>query len=552
MPFYQTPGSNFHDLNLDWILTQVKNAVEEWTATKAEWDTTKEAWSETQEAWAELQEYVQNYFANLDVSQEISDKIDAMAADGSLLAVIRSVVTTSTIAATEGWLADHITQETGYVLDDTLSVVGAAADAFAAGNALERATLNVPIIEQETLTKNIIADAASSPSTGIIQPTGDYHQGGKFSLRKIDVSQRIGQYIWIDTYFIERTTDSIMAWAFYSTEYANISSSTVVSDNLVEGGNIIAPSESGQFTFMVKVPTGAKTLIYGRTRDSFIPEGVTPSIAAYQMVTMNLGSRVDTLTNIVAGYVAGLNSNVSLFHSIAVCGSSRDAGYYKLEDPDNPGHIKAVTRNHRSWIACLARMMGCNDYGVYAHDGMSTRNFLTSQYGISAIEDASEPAMELYVCTLGGIEITNTSDYDENYLGSISDIETGSWEDYPDTYYGNYGKIIERILAKAPNCRIVMILRCPDAAGSNTRRRQYFDAMVEIAQHYGLCYMNWADDMWYQTVLEDSMYPPEDADHPPISMYPGISMAFNRLFGAAVTDENFVDYFAAWIPDTSH
>lgn len=40
----------------------------------------------------------------------------------------------SIVSATEAWLADNITQETGYVIDDSLSVMGAAADAAAVGD----------------------------------------------------------------------------------------------------------------------------------------------------------------------------------------------------------------------------------------------------------------------------------------------------------------------------------------------------------------------------------------------------------------------------------
>ena len=38
--------------------------------------------------------------------------------------------------ATTNWLEENITQETGYVLDDSLTVTGAAADAKAVGDIL--------------------------------------------------------------------------------------------------------------------------------------------------------------------------------------------------------------------------------------------------------------------------------------------------------------------------------------------------------------------------------------------------------------------------------
>lgn len=142
IPFNQVPGTNFHDVNLDWIINTVKAAVEDWTATKADWITTQEAWTETQEAWTELYTYVHNYFNTLDVSQEISAKIDAMAQDGSLLALIRDTVNQTAAAAavstTEDWLDENITQETGYVLDSSLTLSNAAAPADKVGAIVEK------------------------------------------------------------------------------------------------------------------------------------------------------------------------------------------------------------------------------------------------------------------------------------------------------------------------------------------------------------------------------------------------------------------------------
>ena len=43
-------------------------------------------------AYAQLQDYVNNYFASLDVQQEINNKLDSMASDGSLLALISPLI----------------------------------------------------------------------------------------------------------------------------------------------------------------------------------------------------------------------------------------------------------------------------------------------------------------------------------------------------------------------------------------------------------------------------------------------------------------------------
>lgn len=125
------PGTNFHDLNLDWVINQVKMLTTEWITTRAEW-------TDTKAEWQQLYSFVSNYFANLNVTNEINAKIDAMIASGQFMDIIRGTVEDTTRAqaasTTSQWLADHIVQETGYVLDNTLSIANAAADAKAAGD----------------------------------------------------------------------------------------------------------------------------------------------------------------------------------------------------------------------------------------------------------------------------------------------------------------------------------------------------------------------------------------------------------------------------------
>lgn len=138
MALYQFPGTDFHDLNLDWLLSEMKKCLAEWASTQEDWETLR-----TDNAafvaritaeWAEVRSYIDNYFDNLDVSTQISNKIDAMAADGSLLALISSTVANSAGAAATTWINEHLAQETGYVIDTSLTVAGAAADAKAAGD----------------------------------------------------------------------------------------------------------------------------------------------------------------------------------------------------------------------------------------------------------------------------------------------------------------------------------------------------------------------------------------------------------------------------------
>lgn len=77
MSFENFPYSNFHDMNLDWIILKIKELVQEWAEMK-------KGFADISDSFDELKEYVTNYFDNVDIQEEVSKKLDEMAADGSL------------------------------------------------------------------------------------------------------------------------------------------------------------------------------------------------------------------------------------------------------------------------------------------------------------------------------------------------------------------------------------------------------------------------------------------------------------------------------------
>lgn len=81
-------------------------------------------------AYEQLQDYVNHYFDSLDVTTEINNKLDKMARTGELSALIQPFVTENVTL----WLETNITQETGYVIDKSLTIEDAAADAEATGD----------------------------------------------------------------------------------------------------------------------------------------------------------------------------------------------------------------------------------------------------------------------------------------------------------------------------------------------------------------------------------------------------------------------------------
>lgn len=114
--FQQFPYTNFHEMNLDQIIKIMREMQDEWEATKTE--------------WASYKDFIDNYFANLDLSAETLQAIRTMASTGEL----NTVVDPTIIAAVTAWLADNITQPTTPAIDTSLTIAGAAADAKATGD----------------------------------------------------------------------------------------------------------------------------------------------------------------------------------------------------------------------------------------------------------------------------------------------------------------------------------------------------------------------------------------------------------------------------------
>lgn len=69
------PYSNFHELNQDWFLNEFNKVINQWQAMQKNFDN-------LQDAFNDLKSYVQDYFKNLDVQEEINNKLDSLVANG--------------------------------------------------------------------------------------------------------------------------------------------------------------------------------------------------------------------------------------------------------------------------------------------------------------------------------------------------------------------------------------------------------------------------------------------------------------------------------------
>lgn len=126
--FQQFPYTNFHEMNLDEIIKIMRQMQDEWEATKTE--------------WASYKDFIDNYFANLNLDDETERALRHLVNDGTLDPVIDPVIASETAS----WLTEHITQPTTPVVDTSLSVSGAAADAKVTGDMINEINTDLSVL----------------------------------------------------------------------------------------------------------------------------------------------------------------------------------------------------------------------------------------------------------------------------------------------------------------------------------------------------------------------------------------------------------------------
>jgi hypothetical protein len=76
------PYTNFHELNLDWLMRTTKKALDQYKEMK-QWR------EEADDKIAAIEEYVNNYFATLDVDEAVIDRLNQLVEDGTIARLIR-------------------------------------------------------------------------------------------------------------------------------------------------------------------------------------------------------------------------------------------------------------------------------------------------------------------------------------------------------------------------------------------------------------------------------------------------------------------------------
>lgn len=223
--------------------------------------------------------------------------------------------------------------------------------------------------------------------------------------------------------------------------------------------------------------------------------------------------------------VKQLNSfcDLSMFSYIGVCGDSYTEG--------NLGGI--ANRTSTSWGKVLGRISGIN-VSVYAKGGTTIAQWIEQK--LPAL--LSDTPQQLYVFCFG-----INDEGDQVTLGTISDIHQ-DYTDNPDTFYGNYGKVIDQVKAHAPNALMVLSKTFLPHYGNGHYYTYSSEAIEEIADHYGLPFIETRDDNF---IMSDLFIDNMQSGHPLAAGYSGLAKSMYRLLNRLIDDNQ--TYFNTFIPD---
>lgn len=555
------PYTDFHELNLDWVIKEVKFWSErvgksirkiELTGTVGLVDTYTITYSD-------------GTTSTFDVTN--GNGIASIAKTGTA-----GLVDTYTITFQDGNTTTFEVHNGTASIDDTLTLQGYAADAKATGDNIGALT------EKITATITAVSGPTTKETTVTITKNRTYRYTNNtsgsvnLSIRKADQT-------------LVTVTSSIAAGKTY-TFTASVSGISIRSYFATAGSTTLESIDDGMFETLNKV-NNVQTVIMSQTS---VVNTATSGANTYEAactifkgrkykyangttgsVNLNIRDLSGTLVQIssaipaggeleftsptdgtaVRSYFAAAGSctltsiddniyefvneavspsgpnvnytSVAMFETIGVIGDSYASGGIYISSPDNWG-----SNYELSWPAVLHRLIG-STVNNYSKAGLSTRTWLTDA-GRGLTKALSDDPCGLYIMCLG-INDGNIA----GYLGTIADINDNDYTLNADTFYGNYGRIMAQLINHAPDAKFIFTIPPgPLAAG-------YSGAIQAIAAHYSVPWIGPAGDEYFSS---DFWTNNKETSHPVAMTYAGMAQAYIRQISICIQDNEayFKDY----------
>ena len=471
----QYPYTNFHDFNLDWILDQIKTMLAEWQSTRADWETLQQDHDALRAEWTQFQADLQTWLEN-NVPIEIRDQLLEMVNDGTIYNIILNGDTEHPEpikAAVETWLDDHGAVTEGYVVDNTLTIEGAAADAEATGEAV-RVTLPFKLGKWERgYVSSSGTDAGSTSAAYIRIPTPSFRNFPRTIKYSIPENYRLRLVLYSST-----------SESYYNGPWL---------------------TGTGNYTFPEQV-TAFRTFLSNVSGETAIPLSLGDSV----LITYDVA-----IGDYLAEQVEAINpdhTDFSMVTDFGVIGDSWASG--SLHYPTSPTYIGSYPQ---SWPQILARKSGARAIN-FSKGGLSSKTWLTDANGLPFLL-ANDP-LPLYIIALG-INDNTQINAGTLALGTIDDVHTDDFTQNPDTFFGDYGRIIGNIKAHAPNAKIicVSVMRVKERANMDSR-------IAAIADKYGIPFIDLSQDVYFTS---RDFYNAIYDGHPVAYGYGGIANRMEKL-----------------------